>query len=427
MSAADWPTYDHDPRRSAAATGVPAPGILRLAWHRPLDGAVYAQPLVIGGVIVAATEGGSIYALNAQSGEVIWRRHIAAPVPLSDLPCGNIDPLGITGTPVYDPATGLVFAVAETTGGTHLLAGVNLATGELKVRREVEPPRGTPIATQQRPALTLYGGRVYIAFGGLYGDCADYTGGVVSVSTSGAGALDSYSVPTSREGAIWGTGGVVVADGRLFVSVGNGASTSSYDGSDSVTALSPALRRIDLFAPSSWAHDNANDLDLGSMTPAVSAAYVFVAGKSGTGYVLRATHLGGIGGQVAQVQHLRRVRDGGGLRRRRLRTVQGHRHPAGDHRRGRHAAPRLDRRGGAGSWIPRHRRRRGLGRRLRRRRPLRAQPRRRQHQSQRPHRHGAPLRRAEPFRGARLRRNARRSSSNQRGVTAACARSRAYP
>ena len=301
MSAADWPAYDHDPRRSAAATGVPAPGILRVAWHRPLDGAVYAQPLVIGGVIVAATEGGSIYALNAQSGEVIWRRHIAAPVPLSDLPCGNIDPLGITGTPVYDPATGLVFAVAETTGGTHLLAGVNLATGELKVRREVEPPRGTPIATQQRPALTLYGGRVYMAFGGLYGDCADYTGGVVSVSTSGAGALDSYSVPTSREGAIWGPGGVVIADGRLFVSVGNGASTSSYDGSDSVTALSPALRRVDLFAPSSWAHDNANDLDLGSMTPAVSAGYVFVAGKSGTGYVLRATHLGGIGGHVAQV------------------------------------------------------------------------------------------------------------------------------
>jgi outer membrane protein assembly factor BamB len=211
---------------------------LHLAWRRPLDGAVYAQPLIIGGVIVAGTEGGSIYALNAQSGEVIWRRHIAAPVPLSDLPCGNIDPLGITGTPVYDPATGLVFAVAETTGGTHLLAGVNLATGELKVRREVEPPRGTPIATQQRPALTLYGGRVYIAFGGLYGDCANYTGGVVSVPTSGEGALDSYSVPTSREGAIWGTGGVVIADGRLFVSVGNGASTSSYDGSDSVTALS---------------------------------------------------------------------------------------------------------------------------------------------------------------------------------------------
>ena len=128
-SATDWPTYDHDAGRSAAAAGVPSPGTLRIAWRRSLDGAVYAQPLVISGLVVAATEGGSIYALNAQSGTVVWRRHIAAPVPLSDLPCGNIDPLGITGTPVYDPASGLVFAVAETTGGTHLLAGVEPRDG----------------------------------------------------------------------------------------------------------------------------------------------------------------------------------------------------------------------------------------------------------------------------------------------------------
>ncbi len=112
---------------------------------------------------------------------------------------GDIGPLGITGTPVYDPASGLVFAVAETTGGTHLLAGVSLATGALKVRREVEPPRGTPIATQQRPALTLYEGRVYIAFGGLDGDCADYIGGVVSVATSRP-VLRSRTPATPRQG-----------------------------------------------------------------------------------------------------------------------------------------------------------------------------------------------------------------------------------
>jgi len=304
LSVADWPTYGHDAGRSGAAAGVRPAGTLRVAWRRRLDGAVYAQPLVVGGVVVAATEGGSIYALNAQNGKVLWRTHIAAPVQLTDLPCGDIGPLGITGTPVYDPATGLVFAVAETTGGTHLLAGVNLTTGEVKVRRDIEPPRGTPIATQQRPALTLYGRRVYIAFGGLDGDCAYYVGSVVSVATNGLGAVGAYSVPTSREGGIWATGGAVVVGNRLLVSVGNGASTSSYDGSDSVIALSPGLRRLDLFAPSSWANENANDLDLGSMTPAVAGGYVFVAGKSGTGYVLRTTRLGGIGGEVAQVRNL---------------------------------------------------------------------------------------------------------------------------
>ncbi len=300
ISPGDWPTYDHDPARSAAAVGVPALGRLRVAWRRHLDGAAYAQPLVVGGRVIVATEGGTVYALTP-GGRMIWHRHIAAPVPLSDLPCGNIDPLGITGTPVYDPASGLVFAVAETTGGTHLFAGIRLSDGKLRVRREVEPPRGDPIATQQRPALALRGGRVYIAFGGLNGDCANYVGSVVSVATNGKGPIRSYAIPTPRRAGIWATGGVVVAGGRLFVSAGNGASTTSYDGSDSVTALSPRLRRIDLFAPSVWAQDNASDADLGSMTPAVTGRYVFISGKNGTGYVLRAAHLGGIGGQVAQL------------------------------------------------------------------------------------------------------------------------------
>jgi outer membrane protein assembly factor BamB len=283
---------------------VPPPAALSAAWHRPLDGAVYAQPLIIGGRVVAATENGSVYALDARTGSVIWRRHIADPVPGSDLPCGDIDPLGITGTPVYDPATGRVFAVAETSGGEHVLAGVSLATGQVEVQREIEPPRGDKLATQQRTALALYGGRVYVGFGGLFGDCGDYVGSVVSAATTGQGPVASWSVPTSRQGGIWSTGGVVVAGDRLLVSVGNGAATSagsSYDGSDSVTALSPALRRADFFAPASWADDNAGDLDLGSMTPAVAGGFVFIAGKRGTGYVLRTTHLGGIGGQAAQL------------------------------------------------------------------------------------------------------------------------------
>ena len=302
LSAADWPTYDHDARRSAAAPGAAPPGRLAVAWHRRLDGAVYGQPLIIGHEIIAATEGGTIYALQAQGGQEIWRRHIADPVPLGDLPCGNIDPLGITGTPVYDPASGLVFAVAETTGGRHILAGVSLTTGRLAVQREVEPPRGDPLATQQRPALTLHDGRVYIAFGGLEGDCGQYIGSVVSVATSGRGPMDSYAVPTTRMAGMWATGGVVAAADRLFVSAGNGASTDAYDGSDSVTALSAGLRRLDFFAPSSWAADNASDSDLGSMTPAVVGAYVFIAGKNGNGYVLRAARLGGIGGEVAKLK-----------------------------------------------------------------------------------------------------------------------------
>jgi outer membrane protein assembly factor BamB len=113
----------------------------------------------------------------------------------------------------------------------------------------------------------------------------------------------SYLVPTAREGAVWGTAGPVIGpDGTLYVSVGNGSTSStSFDGTDSVTALSPALRQVGIFAPSSWYHDSQNDLDLGSTQPALLASGMLLAlGKSGTAYLLSAAHLGGVGGQVAQ-------------------------------------------------------------------------------------------------------------------------------
>jgi hypothetical protein len=110
-------------------------------------------------------------------------------------------------------------------------------------------------------------------------------------------------VPTSREGAIWGTAGPVTGpDGTLYVSVGNGSVTSTtFDGSDSVTALSPSLRRTGIFAPTTWYDDSAHDLDLGSTQPVLLGTGSVVAlGKSGVAYLLEARHLGGIGGQVAQ-------------------------------------------------------------------------------------------------------------------------------
>src|SRR6266513_3135299 len=88
-----------------------------------------AAALTVGDLVVAATENDSIYGLDQATGTVAWRTHVGTPVPLSDLPCGNIDPLGITGTPVYDTASGLVYAVAETTGYHHELVGLPVRDG----------------------------------------------------------------------------------------------------------------------------------------------------------------------------------------------------------------------------------------------------------------------------------------------------------
>jgi outer membrane protein assembly factor BamB len=306
--AAAWPTFGRDLARSGVAAGVAVPGgagSLKAGWRAHLDGAVYGEPLLVGGMVIVATEGDSLYALDQATGQVRWRTHVGTPVPLAELPCGDIDPLGITGTPVYDPGSGIVYAVAETSGYHHVLVGVSAADGRLKVRRDIPAPDGQPRYDQQRAALTLQGGRVYVAFGGLYGDCGPYRGSLASVPASGSGPIVSYVVPTPREGAIWAPGGPVTGpDGTLYVSVGNGAETStSFDGSDSVTALSPALHRTGVFAPSSWRHDNAGDLDLGSTQPALLPGGLLLAdGKSGTAYLVSAARPGGVGGQLDQAQ-----------------------------------------------------------------------------------------------------------------------------
>ncbi len=301
--AAAWPEFDQNPGRTGVAAGLPDAGPLSQRWSARLDGAVYGQPLVVGDLVIAATENDSVYALSQSAGAVVWRTHVGTPVPLSSLPCGDIDPLGITGTPIYDQDNGLVYAVAETTGYHHVLFGLSVRDGAVEVERDIPAPDGNPRNDQQRPGLAIDDGRVYVAFGGLAGDCDQYIGSVVGVPLSGGGPLVSWHTPTSREGAVWGTAGPVTGpDGDLWVATGNGAAGPGqpYDGSDSVDMLSPGMQRLGFFAPAVWAQDNSNDLDLGSTQPVLATGNAtFILGKRGVGYLLDTTNLGGVGGPLA--------------------------------------------------------------------------------------------------------------------------------
>ncbi len=301
QSSADWTTYHRDNTRAGYLANMPNPQHLTSSWNTKLDGAVYGEPLVVGGHLLVATENDTLYALSAQTGQIIWHTNVGTPVVQAVLPCGDIFPLGITGTPVYDPATGLVFAVAEITGPAHVLVGVDAMTGQVKVRRVVDP-QGIEVAPhQQRAALALSGNRVYIAYGGLDGDCGNYHGWVVASQTDGNGPLLSYEVPTPREGGIWAPSGPAInAAGQLFVAVGNGATTQgNWDHSDSVLRLSPTLKLEDGFAPQNWQQENAQDADLGSTGPLLLPNnLIYADGKSGLGYLLHANALGGVNGQA---------------------------------------------------------------------------------------------------------------------------------
>jgi outer membrane protein assembly factor BamB len=294
-----WTTYHGDAARTGVDRSSPPVGSPRVLWHSAaLDGDVYAEPLLVDGHVIVATEGDSLYSLDAGSGAVAWQAHLGTPVPRSMLPCGNIFPLGITGTPVVDRAAQLVYAVAETTPGIHTLAAVELGSGRVRWRRGVDPPGMTAIAQQQRAALTLDAGRVVVAFGGLLGDCGAYHGWVVAVAADGSGPLLDFRVPSTREAGIWAPAGPVVdSDGTLLVATGNSEAATTLDGGDSVLRLSPDLHQVDQWAPADWRLLNAADTDVGSISPAaVGGGLLFQGGKSGRGYLLRAGHLGGVGG-----------------------------------------------------------------------------------------------------------------------------------
>ncbi|MGO8877481.1 MAG: PQQ-binding-like beta-propeller repeat protein, partial [Acidimicrobiales bacterium] len=106
-------TYGYDNARDGVDTADPSFAHLKPAWTRNLSGGIYGQPLVDGKLVIVATELDEVYALNASTGKVAWRFSIGRSTTTSVIDnapglsgCGDISPLGITGTPVIDPATG---------------------------------------------------------------------------------------------------------------------------------------------------------------------------------------------------------------------------------------------------------------------------------------------------------------------------------
>ena len=314
-SLVDWPTYQHGPDRAGRVPTGPQ-GALEVGWRADLEGAVYGQPLVLGDTLVVATEENQVYGLDARTGKQRWRTDLGRPQPQTGLPCGNIDPLGVTGTPAYDPVTRRLFVAAETAGGAHTLWAIDPTNGRRAWHRglDTQPDRNR-LAEQQRGALLVTQGRVITVFGGLAGDCDDYVGYAASVPTTGRGATASYAVPTAREAGMWATPGAVASPqgtgtpaGTVLVASGNGAELRGrWDGSDSAIELdATTMRRRSVFAPSTWADDNVKDLDLGSSSPVVVPARqrVVIAGKRGTVYLLRPP-FGGIGSELAKIDGCR--------------------------------------------------------------------------------------------------------------------------
>ena len=306
-----WTVYHGDASGRGVAGPVAAVNTTTPAWTSPaLDGQIYGEPLVSSGRVYVATENDTVYELSAATGAVVWSTHLGSPVPSTDLPCGNITPMvGITGTPVIDQSRGEIFVVAEELVNgrpAHLFTGLATASGKVEVTQDVDPAGVDTAALLQRTGLTLDDGQVVFGLGGNYGDCAAYRGRLIAVPETG-GTPKMFTVDAAAgesQGAIWmgGAAPVVDSSGDIWVSTGNGSvysDSDAYDNSDSILELSSSLKLLQFFAPTTWAANNAADLDMSTAPALLSDGQVILTGKSRIVYLLNGAHLGGIGGQQA--------------------------------------------------------------------------------------------------------------------------------
>ena len=297
------------------------------AFRAEVAGPVYAQPLYWdppdGGrpVLIVATEQNLVYALDATTGASVWKTSLGAPAPRSALPCGDIDPLGVTGTPVIDARAQVLYldAMARVTRDVpprHALFALSLKDGSVRPGWPVDveaalAKRGETFASpeqNQRGALALIGERLYVAYGGHFGDCGAYHGRVVGISLAEPTRVLSWST-AARGGGIWSPGGVVSDGHALYVTTGNTMGARAWGGGEAVIRLGLDLafsgRTEDYFAPVDWRDLDDEDLDLGATNPllvtlpgAAPAELALALGKDGKAYLLDRRALGGIGGSL---------------------------------------------------------------------------------------------------------------------------------
>jgi hypothetical protein len=292
-------------------------------------GPTFAQPLYFEGgpggknLVIAATEQNMVYALDAATGAEVWQKKVVgdprdAPVPRAQMPCGGeIDPFGITGTPVIDPASRTIFldAMTSSDGGMtkkHKIFALSLDDGSTRAGWPVDVSTLTSGSTtfpsqyqSQRAALALLDGTLYVPYGGLNGDCGNYHGWVIAVPIDHPDMPKVYATTAALSG-IWGPGGIASDGTSLFVTTGNAPGGAAWGHQEAVLRIGADAvfsgEATDYFAPSNWAALDSGDVDLGGSGPilvdvpgATPSALVVALGKNGVIYLLDRANLGGFG------------------------------------------------------------------------------------------------------------------------------------
>jgi hypothetical protein len=319
----------------------------------PVDGAIYAEPLYVPGVLVGttthnvvyvATENDSVYGFDADAaGPPLWHSSFLGNgiTPVQDSQVGNcvdITPqYGITATPVIDPTTHMLYVVANTMESgvnTYRLHALDITSGSEKFSGPVLLPsvKGTgagsdangnivldPTHQDQRTGLSLVNGVLYFGFAS-HCDIAPWHGWVVGYNASDLSPLYVYNVtPNGSEGGVWQSSGQPTFDqsGDIYVATGNGTfdvNTGGVDYGDSMLRLgirNGVFGVIDYFTPFDQGTLSTKDLDLGAggmvvlpddaAGPSGPTHLLIHAGKKGTIYLVDRDNLGHFNGSADHV------------------------------------------------------------------------------------------------------------------------------
>jgi len=314
----------------AAFTPAAAAALHRdTSFHATYSGAAFAQALYLdrGGardLVIAATVANQVTAFDP-TGAMVWQVDLGTPQPMPNpteaADCGNVNPLGVTGTPVIDPASGTLYLNAMVRDGNaahHRIFALAVDTGATRPGWPIDvatalASSATPFvsaAENQRGGLTLVGGRIYVPYGGHAGDCGHYRGWVVSVPVDQPGAPTAFATVSTQAGA-WTPGGVSSDGTSVFAVFGNGQGGTIWAQSETVIRFGAGATfsggARDFWAPTNWPALDQTDKDLaGPAMPldlpgATPSALLVAFGKDGNVYLLARDNLGGIGSPVAQL------------------------------------------------------------------------------------------------------------------------------
>lgn len=293
-----------------------------------VDGYIFAQPLYVSSLTIAgtthnvvyvATAGDSIFAFDADNGNLLWKHNYGTPVPSSVIDTPNIlVQVGIISTPVIDRSTLTMYFVTKTYESQvqiFRLHAIDITSGNEKFGGPVRisaTVNGTGAGNDgnghvpfqasqenQRAAVTLVNGVIYLAFAS-HEDHDPYHGWVLGYSASTLQQVSVFNdTPNGTEGGIWqsGQGLVVDASNNLYLMVGNGTTdvqTGGKDYGEAFIKLNNSLVPQDYFVPNNFDQLNANDADLGSGGPVAipGTNYIVGEGKHGVMFVVDTTNMG---------------------------------------------------------------------------------------------------------------------------------------